>query len=65
MGTNSQPLLKPFEDQVSRPSEAVLKMPHCESWDQGVEWAIRNLGSDSSLSDEHKGLLASELSYRK
>lgn len=37
---------------------------HCESWDSGVEWAIHNLGCGSSLADEHKRLLISELSYR-
>jgi hypothetical protein len=37
---------------------------HLQSWEAGVEWAVRNLGSDSSLSDEHKALLSSELSYQ-
>ena len=35
-----------------------------DAWDQGVEWAVRNLGSDSILSEEHKSALVSELSYR-
>jgi hypothetical protein len=35
-----------------------------EAWDQGVEWAVRTLGSGSALSDEHKALLASELTYK-
>ena len=38
---------------------------HLESWDQGVEWVVRNLGSGSSSPDEHKALLASKLSYRR
>lgn len=32
-----------------------------DAWDQGVEWAVHTLGSDSTLSEEHKALLASEL----
>jgi hypothetical protein len=32
-----------------------------EAWDQGVEWALHNLGS--ALTDEHTALLASELTY--
>jgi hypothetical protein len=36
---------------------------HLESWDAGVEWAVSNLGSGSTLPDQHKALLASELSY--
>jgi hypothetical protein len=35
-----------------------------DAWDQGVEWAVRNLGSDSTLSEEHRSLLVSELSYK-
>jgi hypothetical protein len=35
-----------------------------ESWDQGVEWAVRNLDFDSPSTSEHKALLASELSYK-
>lgn len=38
---------------------------HLDSWDQGVEWAIRTFGSGSSLPDEHKALLAAELSYKR
>jgi hypothetical protein len=38
---------------------------HLESWEQGVEWAVCNLGSGSSLPDEHKALLASELAYQR
>lgn len=34
------------------------------AWDQGVEWAVHNFGSCTSLPEEHKSLLASELSYR-
>jgi hypothetical protein len=37
---------------------------HCETWDQGVEWAVRNLGSCSTLPDAQKELLAAELSYQ-
>jgi hypothetical protein len=37
---------------------------HLQSWEEGVEWALRNLGSGSSLPDEHKTLLSSELSYQ-
>ena len=36
---------------------------HGDSWNQGVQWAVRNLGSGSPLADEHKALLASESSY--
>jgi hypothetical protein len=32
-----------------------------DAWDQGVEWAVRTLGSDSTLSEEHKALLGSEV----
>lgn len=35
-----------------------------DAWDQGVEWAVRTLGSDSTLSEEHRALLASELTYK-
>jgi hypothetical protein len=35
-----------------------------ESWDQGVEWALRNLDFDSPSTSEHKALLAWELSYK-
>ena len=35
-----------------------------DAWDQGVEWAVRTLGSDSTLSEEHKIVLASELTYQ-
>lgn len=37
---------------------------HLESWEAGVQWASRTLGSGSALSDEHKALLASDLSYK-
>jgi hypothetical protein len=37
---------------------------HADSWDQGVEWAVCNLGSCSPLPDEHKVLLSSELTYQ-
>jgi hypothetical protein len=46
------------------PATALDWKSHCDAWDQGVEWAVGTLGSGSSLTDEHKALLASELSYR-
>lgn len=35
-----------------------------DAWDQGVEWALRNLDFDSSSTSEHKEVLKSELSYK-
>jgi hypothetical protein len=37
---------------------------HLQSWEAGVEWAVRNLSSGSSLPDEQKALLSSELTYQ-